>query len=135
MSLPASLSAHAVLVAGVGVEFADVVQQRSADGEVAVDPGQNRGGCGRGVSDLQRMLEQPCAVRVVVVLGGERPAERAPGVRGRAEERFRQGAEVGVMQAVEERVELHARVRRRAWRVRESAGPSRHARGGVGRGR
>ena len=50
---------HAVLVAGVGVELADVVQQRSADGEIAVDPGQNRGGCGRGVRDLQRMLEQP----------------------------------------------------------------------------
>ena len=95
----------AALVAGVGVELADVVQQRAADGEVAVDAREDLGGGGGRVGDLQRVLEQPGAVGVVVVLGGERAAERAPGVRLGAEEPLHQRGEVGLGEAGDVRVE------------------------------
>ena len=65
-------------VGGVGVELADVVQQRAGDGDVAVDARERGRDRRHGLGDGQRVLEQPVAVGLVVALGGRRVAERRP---------------------------------------------------------
>ncbi len=59
-------------VVGVGLELADVVQQRAGDRHVAVDPGEGRAGRADRLGDAQAVLEQPVRIGLVVVLGGGR---------------------------------------------------------------
>ena len=90
----------------VGVELADVVQQRAGDRDVAVDARERRARSGDRLGDAERVLEQPVPVGLVVALGGRRVAERGP--------RRRVGAE-------------HAR---RAARAGAGSGPGRRGRAG-----
>ena len=56
----------------VGLELADVVQQRAGDRDVAVDAGERGADRADRLRDRERVLEQPVAVGLVVVLGGRR---------------------------------------------------------------
>ena len=65
-------------LAAVGLELADVVQQRPRDRHVAVDA--REGGADRAdrLGDAEAVLEQPVPVGLVVVLGGRRQAVVLP---------------------------------------------------------
>ena len=85
-------------VGGVGLELADVVQQRA--GQTATSrsmPGNVRRDRRDRLGDGQRVLEQAVAVRLVVALGGGRVAELRPRRRLRAEHRVEQRAQVRVL--------------------------------------
>ncbi len=71
MSLPA-------LPVRVGVELADVVQQRPCHRHVAVDAGERRRDRAHRLGDAEAVLEQSVAVGLVVVLGGGRSLGSAP---------------------------------------------------------
>ena len=68
-------------VRGVGVELADVVQQRAGDGDVAVDAGEGRRDRADRLADGERVLEQPVAVGLVVELRRRRVAVGGPALR------------------------------------------------------
>ena len=74
----------------VGLGLADVVQQRAGDRDVAVDAGEDGGGGADGLGDRERVLEQPVAVGLVVVLRGGRLAEALPARESLAEEAVEQ---------------------------------------------
>ena len=83
---------------GVGLDLADVVQQRAGDGHVAVDAGEGGGQRAHALGHRQAVLEQPVAVGLVVVLRGRGlvPALADLGARGRAAGRAaRAGAAAG----------------------------------------
>ena len=71
---------------GVGLDLADVVQQRAGDRHVAVDPGEGGGQRAHALGHRQAVLEQPVAVGLVVVLGRRAPRASAAdlGAAGRA---------------------------------------------------
>ena len=65
-------------VVGVGLELADVVQQRARDRDVAVDARERRADRADRLRDAEAVLEQAVAVGLVVVLGRRRDAVAAP---------------------------------------------------------
>ena len=65
----------------VGLELADVVQQRARDGDVAVDPREGRADRADRLRDAEAVLEQPVAVGLVVVLGRRRRRGSPPTAR------------------------------------------------------
>ena len=111
------VQADAAGVARVGVELADVVQQRAAQRELAIDAGERARRGQRRVSHLERVLEQTAAVRVVVVLGGERVSKRAAAARPGAEETLHQSRKMLIVKrrdvVVEPALKLRDRNRRR----------------------
>ena len=105
------------LVGRVGLELADVVQQRARDGDVAVDPREDRAHGAHRLRDGQRVLEQPVAVGLVEGLRGRRLAVARPRLRPLAEEPVQQLAEVRVLHGGDERPEVLLHVRGRARRA------------------
>ena len=81
---------RASVIPGVGLELADVVQQRAADGEVAIDVPENDGGCADELGDADRVLEQAAPVGMVVVLRRGRLAVGLTGRRRGVEQRGEQ---------------------------------------------
>ena len=81
----------------VGVELADVVQQRPGHRDVAVDAGERRRDGADRLGDGQAMLQQPVPVGLVVVLGGRGVPERGPRGRVLAEDRPQQPAQVRIL--------------------------------------
>ena len=67
-------------IGGVGLELADVVQERSGDGDVAVDPREGRADRADRLGDAETVLEQPVPVGLVVVLRRGRLAVARPAV-------------------------------------------------------
>ena len=65
-------------VGRVGVELADVVQQRAGDRDVAVHAAERRADRRHALGDGQLVLEQPVPVGLVEALGGRRLAELLP---------------------------------------------------------
>ena len=76
----------------VGLELADVVEQRAGNGDVAVDAGERRGDRADGLGHGQGVLEQAVRVGLVVVLGRGRDAEKCPAGRALAEDQREQAA-------------------------------------------
>ena len=97
-------------VGGVGVELADVVQQRARDRDVAVDAAERGGDGAHALRDRQRVLEQPVAVGLVVALGRRGLAEQRPGLRRRPEHRVQQRAQMPALDRRDQlaQVGLHA---------------------------
>ena len=67
-------------VGRVGVELADVVQQRAGDRDVAIHAAERGGDRRHRLRDRQAVLEQPVAVGLVVALRGRGLAELLPGL-------------------------------------------------------
>ena len=118
-------------VGGVGLELADVVQQRAGDRDVAVDAGERRGHRADALGDRQAVLEQAVHVGLVVELGRRRAAVELPRRGVRAENAIEQRVQVRVLHRGDElaQLELHrlGRVRRPVDEVVEGEG----ARGGL----
>ena len=57
---------------GVGLELADVVQQRAGDRHIAVDAGERGADRAHRLGHTEAVLEQAVAVCLVVVLGRRR---------------------------------------------------------------
>ena len=81
-------------VGRVGVELADVVQQRAGDRHVAVHAAEGRADRRHALRDGQLVLEQAVPVGLVVALGRRRLAERAPRSPSRRRRRVQQRAQV-----------------------------------------
>ncbi len=116
-------------VGGIGLELADVVQQRTGDRHVAIDAGERRADRPDRLRDSQRVLEEAVAVGLVEELGCGRGAVGRPRRAVGAEEALEQLAQVRVADGVEElaQVDLHlvGRARRPVDEVGgiEGAGP------------
>ena len=110
------------VAAGVGLELADVVQQRAGDGDVAVDPRERRADRAHRLGDRERVLEQPVQVGLVVVLGGRRDAVRRPRLGSRAEERVQQPAQVRVLHGGDELAQVGLHLLGRTGRSVEQVG-------------
>ena len=104
----------------VGLDLADVVDQRSGHGEVAVDAREAGGDRAHGLADRERVLEQPVAVGLVVELRRRRARGSAARSRSaspkssssstpqvRVLNRLDQAAKVGLHLAGLERRRLH----------------------------
>ena len=91
---------------GVGVELADVVQQRARDRDVVVDARERRAQQVRRLADAQRVLEQPVAVGLVVVLGRGGLAEARPQLRALAEDAVEQRAQVRLAHRADQLAQL-----------------------------
>ena len=72
-------------IGGVGLELADVVQQRAGDRHVAIDAGEGRGHRAHALGDREAVLEQPVHVGLVVELGRRRAPVELPRRRVRAQ--------------------------------------------------
>jgi len=98
------LAAHAALIRHlnrpvaerVDLKLAKVMQQRSGHGQVAVDAGEGGGDCPDRLRHREAVLEQPVAVGLVVVLGGGRLAEGAPGGRAPLKHSGKQPSQMGI---------------------------------------
>ena len=86
----------------VGLDFADVVQERAGDGQVAVDPRERRGHRAHSLRDRQAVLQQAVPVGLVVVLGGGGVTPNLPQRRVLAEQRVQQAAEIAVLDRVDQ---------------------------------
>ena len=75
---------------GVGLELADVVQQRAGDRDVAVDARERRADRADRLGDAEAVLEQAVPVGLVVVLRGRRDAVAGPQLRAVAEHALEQ---------------------------------------------
>jgi hypothetical protein len=84
-------------VGRVGLELADVVQQRAGDRDVVVDAGEPCGERVHALRDRERVLEQPMDVGLVVVLGRRRVAVAPPALGVLAEDALEQRAQVRVL--------------------------------------
>ena len=82
---------------GVGLELADVVQQRAGDRDVAVDARERGADRAHRLGDAEAVLEQPVSVGLVVVLGGGRDAVAAHSSRALAEHALEQRAQVRLL--------------------------------------
>src|SRR3954447_8164318 len=93
----------------VGLELADVVQQRAGDGDVAVDPRERGADRADALGDREAVLEQPVLVGLVVVLGGRRAAVELPGGGSLAEDAVQQRPQVRLLDRGDElaQVGLH----------------------------
>ena len=90
----------------VGLELADVVQQRAGDGHVAVDAGE--GGADRAdrLGHAEAVLEQAVAVGLVVVLGRRRDAIAGPQLGVLAEHPLEQDSQVRLLDRREQLAHL-----------------------------
>jgi hypothetical protein len=107
---------------GVGVELADVVQQRAGDRDVAVDLRERRADRAHRLGDRQRVLEQPVAVGLVKALGGRRRAVARPQRRVGAEHRVQQAGQVAVADGGEQLAQVGLHLRGRARRAVDEVG-------------
>ncbi len=105
------------LIGRVGLELAQVVQQRPRDRHVAVDLEQaDRRGCADRLRHPEAVLQQPVGVRLVVVLRGGRRPVAGPQLRALPQHALQQHAQVGLLDRADEltQVALHlARLARR----------------------
>ena len=90
----------------VGLELADVVEQRAGHRDVAVDAGEERGRGADALRHRERVLEQTVAVGLVVVLGGRRVAEALPDLAARRQESVEQLAQLGGLDRLEQRAQV-----------------------------
>ena len=84
-------------IGGVGLELADVVQERAGDRDVAIDAGEGRGHRADALGDREAVLEQAVHVGLVVELGRRRAPVELPRRRVRAEHALEQRAQVRVL--------------------------------------
>ena len=115
-------------VGRVGLELADVVQQRPGDGDVVVDAGEVRRDRVHALGDRERVLEQAVDVGLVVVLGGRRAAEPAPALGVLAEDAVEQGEEMRVLDRGDERAQVGLHLLRAARRAVDEVGEVERAR-------
>jgi hypothetical protein len=107
LALQAALVGHVDRrVAGVGLQLADVVQQRARDRDVAVDPREGRADRADGLGDREAVLQQAVQVGLVVALGGGRDAVERPRLGALTEEGVQQPAQVRVLHGGEQLAEV-----------------------------
>ena len=69
---PGVAELEAVPLRAVGLDLADVVQQRARDRHVAVDPRKRRADRAHSLRDAETVLQQPVTIGLVVVLCSRR---------------------------------------------------------------
>ena len=84
-------------VVAVGVELADVVQERAGDGDVAVDAREGGRGRAHRLPHGQRVLEQPVPVGLVVELRRRSVPVGRPAGGARADQAVEQRAQRGLL--------------------------------------
>ena len=90
----------------VGLELADVVQQRAGDRDVAVDARERGADRADRLGDAEAVLEQAVGVGLVVVLGGRRRAVARPQLGVLAEHALQQDPQVRLLDRGEQLADL-----------------------------
>ena len=92
--------------ARVGLELADVVQQRPGDGHVAVDTGEGGADRAHRLGHAEAVLEQAVTVGLVVVLGSRRLTVAGPQLGALAEHPLEQDPQVRLLDRREQLAHL-----------------------------